>query len=142
MLPGVYLTVTGKPASEQRLVAAVLYAGPRAVITGPAALRLHRLRSPGPDVIDVLVPHAVLKRKKVVAISLTAEVEPVAPGGGVPTGVVTFMFKKKTLGTAVLTGALLVGDSLRGSLRALALDQLGWVDEALVAGRLVGSALA
>ncbi len=34
------------------------------------------------------------------------------------------------LGTAVLTGALLVGDSLRGSLRALALDQLGWVDEA------------
>jgi hypothetical protein len=59
LLPGVYLTVTGKPTSEQRLAAAVLYAGPRAVITGPAALRLHRLRSPGPDVIDVLVPHAV-----------------------------------------------------------------------------------
>jgi hypothetical protein len=59
LLPGVYLTVTGKPTGEQRLAAAVLYAGPRAVITGPAALRLHRLRSPGPDVIDVLVPHAV-----------------------------------------------------------------------------------
>lgn len=59
LLPGVYLTVTGKPTSEQRLVATVLYAGPRAVITGPAALRLHRLRSPGPDVIDVLVPHAI-----------------------------------------------------------------------------------
>src|SRR5437588_8088543 len=39
------------------------------------------------------------------------------------------------VGTAVLTGALLVGDSLRGSLRAQALDQLGWVDQALVAGR-------
>jgi len=39
------------------------------------------------------------------------------------------------VGTAVLTGALLVGDSLRGSLRALTLEQLGWVDEALVAGR-------
>jgi hypothetical protein len=64
LLPGVYLTVTGKPTGEQRLAAAVLYAGPRAVITGPAALRLHRLRAPGPDVIDVLVPDAV-KRKSV-----------------------------------------------------------------------------
>src|SRR5213080_522704 len=39
------------------------------------------------------------------------------------------------VGTAVLTGALLVGDSLRGSLRAQALEQLGWVDQSLVAGR-------
>src|SRR5207302_3144791 len=39
------------------------------------------------------------------------------------------------VGTAVLTGALLVGDSLRGSLRELALKRLGWVDSALVTGR-------
>jgi ABC-type lipoprotein release transport system permease subunit len=39
------------------------------------------------------------------------------------------------VGTAVLTGALLVGDSLRGSLRELALKRLGWVDSSLVAGR-------
>ncbi len=39
------------------------------------------------------------------------------------------------VGTAVLTGALLVGDSLRGSLRDLTLRQLEWVDHALVAGR-------
>jgi ABC-type antimicrobial peptide transport system permease subunit len=39
------------------------------------------------------------------------------------------------VGTAVLTGALLVGDSLRGSLRDLALKRLGWVDDSLVAGR-------
>lgn len=64
LLPGVYLTVTGKPTSEQRLVAAMLYAGSRAAITGPAALRLHRLRCPGPDAIDVLVPWAV-KRQSV-----------------------------------------------------------------------------
>jgi hypothetical protein len=64
LLPGVYLTLTGKPTSEQRLVGAVLYAGPRAVITGPAALRLHRLRAAGPDLIDVLVPDAV-KRQSV-----------------------------------------------------------------------------
>src|SRR5436853_7868500 len=35
-------------------------------------------------------------------------------------------------GTAVLTGALLVGDSVRGSLRDLAVERLGRVDEALV----------
>ena len=34
--------------------------------------------------------------------------------------------------TAVLTGALLVGDSVRGSLRDLALDRLGSIDDALV----------
>ena len=46
------------------------------------------------------------------------------------------------VGTAVLTGALLVGDSLRGSLRALALEQLGWVDSALVASRFFREDLA
>jgi len=40
------------------------------------------------------------------------------------------------LGTAVLTGALLVGDSLRGSLRASALRQLGPIDHLLVTNRL------
>jgi ABC-type lipoprotein release transport system permease subunit len=46
------------------------------------------------------------------------------------------------VGTAVLTGALLVGDSLRGSLRAQVLEQLGWVDRALIAGRFVRDELA
>lgn len=45
------------------------------------------------------------------------------------------------LGSAVLTGALLVGDSLRGSLKALTLDQLGWVEEAMVPGRFFRDAL-
>ena len=48
LLPGVYLTETGTPTPEQRLVAALLYAGKRSVITGTAALRLHRLRVPAP----------------------------------------------------------------------------------------------
>ena len=56
------------------------------------------------DTQVVLVPHAVLKRAKVVALNLTAEVEPLAPGGGVPAGIVTFIVKKKTLGTAALNG--------------------------------------
>jgi ABC-type antimicrobial peptide transport system permease subunit len=46
------------------------------------------------------------------------------------------------VGTAVLTGALLVGDSLRGSLRAQTLRRLGWVDEALTAPRFFRAALA
>jgi ABC-type antimicrobial peptide transport system permease subunit len=46
------------------------------------------------------------------------------------------------VGTAVLTGALLVGDSLRGSLRDLTEQQLGWVDTAMVGGRFVRQDLA
>ncbi|MHB1426367.1 MAG: FtsX-like permease family protein [Gemmataceae bacterium] len=46
------------------------------------------------------------------------------------------------VGTAVLTGALLVGDSLRGSLRQHTLQQIGWVEEALIAPRFFRSALA
>jgi putative ABC transport system permease protein len=45
------------------------------------------------------------------------------------------------LGSAVLTGALLVGDSLRGSLRQLTLGRLGWVDEAMIPGRFFRAAL-
>ena len=45
------------------------------------------------------------------------------------------VFLGVVVGAAVLTGALLVGDSLRGSLRQLTLDRLLWIDEALVGGR-------
>jgi putative ABC transport system permease protein len=44
--------------------------------------------------------------------------------------------------STVLTGALLVGDSLRGSLRARTLQRLGWVDQSLVAPRFFRQALA
>ncbi len=43
--------------------------------------------------------------------------------------------------TAVLTGALLVGDSVRGSLRALTLERLGGVDHALAGQRFFGEDL-
>ena len=45
-------------------------------------------------------------------------------------------------GTAALTGALLVGDSMRGSLREAALDRLGTIDYALTAPRFFREALA
>ena len=44
--------------------------------------------------------------------------------------------------TAVLTGALLVGDSVRGSLRRLTLDRLGCIDEVLVSERFFRADLA
>jgi hypothetical protein len=68
-LPGVYLTVTGSPTPVQRETAAVLYAGPRSVITGAAALRYHRLPAPERELIDVLVPVKV-QRRSVSEVSL------------------------------------------------------------------------
>jgi hypothetical protein len=61
----------------------------------------------------VLEPHSVVTGKKALkSVELTAAIEPVAPGGGVPTGTVTFEFVKKQgkkfkvtiLGTAALSG--------------------------------------
>ena len=56
LLPGVYLALTGAATQDQREMAALLYAGPRSLITGSAAMRRHQLSPPGPNVVDVLIP--------------------------------------------------------------------------------------
>ena len=57
LLPGVYLATTGVPSLHQRELAALLYAGPGSMVTGPMALLHHGIRGgSGVDVIDVLVP--------------------------------------------------------------------------------------
>lgn len=56
ILPGVYSTETGTVTQDQRQMAALLYAGPKAVITGAAAVRRHRLDCAGGNDVDVLVP--------------------------------------------------------------------------------------
>jgi hypothetical protein len=56
MLPRTYLAVTGTPTFDQKDMAALLYAGPRSVLTGRAALRGQCLTNVTPSVIDVLVP--------------------------------------------------------------------------------------
>jgi hypothetical protein len=56
LLPGVYLTFTGTPTSDQREMAAFLYGGPGSVITGVAALRRQGLHPPDDGVVDVLIP--------------------------------------------------------------------------------------
>lgn len=56
LLPGTYLAVTGVPTAEQQEIAALAYAGRGSVITGPAALRHHRIQAPGTPLITVLIP--------------------------------------------------------------------------------------
>lgn len=68
LLPGIYLTVTGRPDHDQLDMAALLYAGPGSLLTGRAALRRHGLPpqdSPGTDPgIDVLVPAGRQRRSR------------------------------------------------------------------------------
>ena len=52
------------------------------------------------------------------------------------------VFLGVAVATAVLTGALLVGDSLRGSLHDLTIRQLGWVDHVLIGQHFIREELA
>jgi hypothetical protein len=57
LLPGVYLGMTGAPNLLQKEVAALLYAGPDSLVTGPVALMHHgRPSREVLEAIDVLVP--------------------------------------------------------------------------------------
>lgn len=62
ILPGVYTTVTGTLTPDQREMAALLFAGPRAMITGAAAVRRHRLNCSGLNEVDILVPLGVRRQ--------------------------------------------------------------------------------
>ena len=62
LLPGVYMAATGAPTTLQQEMAALLYAGPGSVITGPAALRSHHIRTDLTEVVDVLVPSTRQRR--------------------------------------------------------------------------------
>jgi hypothetical protein len=69
VLPGVYAAQSGPPTLTQREIAALLYAGPRSVLTGPAALRRHGLTTAlrrhsatGSERVDVLIPAAMQRR--------------------------------------------------------------------------------
>jgi hypothetical protein len=62
LLPGVYMAATGAPTTLQQEMAALLYAGRGSVITGPAALRSHHIRTELTDTVDVLVPSTRQRR--------------------------------------------------------------------------------
>ena len=62
LLPGVYMAATGAPTTLQQEMAALLYAGDGSLVTGPAALRSHDLRTEVTEIVDVLVPAARQRR--------------------------------------------------------------------------------
>jgi hypothetical protein len=55
ILPGIYSTLTGPVSQDQLQMAALLFAGPTAVLTGAHAVRRHRLICAGGNEVDVLV---------------------------------------------------------------------------------------
>jgi hypothetical protein len=65
ILPGVYAASDGIVTAGQREMAAMLYAGPSAVMTGAFAVRHYGLVASGPDYIEVLVPVEVHRRQSV-----------------------------------------------------------------------------
>ncbi len=57
VLPFVYLMTRSDPTQRQRLIAGLLWAGPRSVLAGPTAARLHGIRSVRDDeAVHLLVP--------------------------------------------------------------------------------------
>ena len=62
ILPGVYVMTNGAVSADQRAMAALLYAGPKSLLTGAAAVRRHRLQCAGLHQVDVLVPEDVRVR--------------------------------------------------------------------------------
>jgi hypothetical protein len=62
ILPGVYVASDAPVTAMQREMAAMLFSGPDAVMTGAFAARHYGLVAPGPDYIDVLVPARVRRQ--------------------------------------------------------------------------------
>jgi hypothetical protein len=87
ILPAVYLTVTGTATADQRETAALLYAGPQSVITGPVAVRRHNLRCAGLNLLNVLVP-ADSRRKSTGYVQIQRTIR--MPGDLYMTGPVRF----------------------------------------------------
>ncbi|GAA2348487.1 hypothetical protein GCM10009854_27250 [Saccharopolyspora halophila] len=59
LAPGIVLVAAGQPTIRDRIDAALLRAGPGAMVTGLHAAKLHGLKSPPDDAeIHVLIPHS------------------------------------------------------------------------------------
>ena len=98
LLPTVYFTRTGTPSQAQREMGALLYAGSGSIVTGLAALPVHRIRSPLAEVIDVLVP-VTCQRQNVAYVRLhrTARM----PSESRPFGPVRYALAARAVGDAV-----------------------------------------
>lgn len=89
ILPGVVMFSSGTPTWYQLLDAALRYAGPHAVLTGAAGIRLHGLRrGPQSDAVHILTPEprqrashsiVVIERTTRMPVVITRAGFPVAP---------------------------------------------------------------
>ncbi|WP_258342527.1 hypothetical protein [Saccharopolyspora gregorii] len=84
LLPGVIMLSSGTPTREQRLDAALQYAGTGAMITGIAACRLHGMTQfPGTEEVHMLIPEARKRAsKEFVEIERTTRLPRPASQGG------------------------------------------------------------
>jgi hypothetical protein len=98
LLPGVYLTMSGTPSPDQRDMAALLYAGPGSIITGPVAVRRHRLScAGGPTMVDVLIPwDSHRKSTRFVTVQRTTRM----PDKHATTGKIRFAYLPRAVGDA------------------------------------------
>ncbi|MEO7070775.1 MAG: hypothetical protein ABI131_09820 [Nostocoides sp.] len=70
VLPFVFLMTRSEPTPRQRLIAGLLWAGPRSVLAGPTAARLHGIRSvPDENTVHLLVPATHRSRTNTFATS-------------------------------------------------------------------------
>jgi hypothetical protein len=107
LLPGVYLTDTGTVTQDHREIAALLYAGEGSLITGPCAVRRHRLESPGANAVDVLVSPKVERHSRgFVRLHRTYRM----PQSWVTTGPIRFVNTPRAVADAV-RGMTSVGDA-------------------------------
>lgn len=86
LLPGVVLLTAGAPTDRQRMQAALLFGGPRSVITGHVAARLHGLRNVPPNTtIQLLIPESRQRRSAGFAvIERTTRLPPASYLAGLP----------------------------------------------------------
>ncbi len=139
VLPGVYLAATGTPTVGQEHMAALLYAGPGSVITGPAALRSQRLRGGPSKLVDVLIP-AARRRRDAAFVRLHRTIR-------MPGGIWTFGPLRYAAPARAVADAVRGLDSLR-EVRAVVADavqqgrcEVRELAAELAAGPNIGSAL-
>jgi hypothetical protein len=78
------------------------YGGNSNLLGGASGSALESVARAGTQLI--LVPHPVFRRRRLVALGLTAEIRPLAPSAGLPGGMVRFLVRRRTLGSVALRG--------------------------------------
>jgi Big-like domain-containing protein len=121
-----------------------VYSGDAGIIGGRSGVVSESVSPSGTRI--VLVPHAIRKGKRIVSLRLTAVVEPLAPGGGLPAGALSFLLKKKRPATVALshgqaTLTLKPGSTSREPLTVVYGGASGYRSSAIVTPRLTTRSL-